>query len=49
MSEKRGDGERWGINFKKIKHPIKFGFNQNLYKFTKRPNEIDRKENTFKT
>jgi len=36
------------INFKIIKKAIKFGFNQNLIKFTKGPNEIDRKENTFK-
>ena len=37
-----------GINFKKIKHSLKFGFNQNLFKFTKELNEINSKENTFK-
>jgi hypothetical protein len=37
-----------GINFKIIKKAIKFGFIQNLFKFTKGSNEIDRKETTFK-
>jgi len=44
--EEMEKGER--IILKKIKHPIKFGFIQNLIKFRKGLNEIDWKETTFK-